>query len=172
MKFFQVVSILQKTYNIPIATHSPKGGLNHLNILLSFGADPDHIYLSHLENSINEKNFNDSISDLIKIAQTGASILLSNFGFNENGKRCIVSANIAKYLKNNGYLNKILISADSYWRWKNNQIRTREYRENQKIEKNLLYTFQHTIPVLKKLQFSDEDIHEILYVNPYNMFNF
>lgn len=171
LKFFEVASILQQKYNIPIATHSPKGALNHIKTLINFGADPNHIYLSHLENSFNEENFNNSMNNMIKVTQTGASILLSNFGFNENGKRCINSADIAKYLKDYGYLNKILISADSYWLWKNNQIKIREQRKNQKVEKNILYTFNYIIPALRKLNFSEEDIHEILYVNPYNIFN-
>lgn len=47
LRFFEAAAILQKKYKIPIATHSPRGGLDHLEILIQMGATPSRLYLSH-----------------------------------------------------------------------------------------------------------------------------
>ena len=171
MKFFETAVILHKKYQLPIATHSPFGALNHLKILLNFGADPKHVYLSHVENEVNIDNFNQSICQVKQIIEMGANVVITNFGTNDRGTRYKSSVKLLEYLKKNGFLEQALISADSNWRWKGNQLKLRDSQFNG-VEKTYSYVFEHIIPALKKVGFDEEDIKWMLINNPKRLFEF
>lgn len=171
MKFFEAAAVLQRKYKIPIATHSPFGGLEHLNILLQMGAIPEHLYLSHLENEINDKNFDSKIHDIETVMGRHANIVITNFGANDRGSRYKSSIKLMEYLKESNYLSQTLISADSNWRWKGNVLKLRDSHFNG-AEKTYSYVFDFIIPALKKVCFSDHDINQMLISNPKRIFDF
>ena len=171
LMFFEVVAILHKKYKIPIATHSPRGALNHLKTLANFGADPKHIYLSHVENEITINNFDQCITQIKQIVEFGSNIVITNFGTNERGTRYKSSIKLMSYLKENDFIKQTLISADSNWRWKGNKLKL---RDSQYIgaEKTYAYVFEYIIPSLIKIGFKDEDIRYMLIDNPKRIFEF
>ncbi len=171
MKFFEAAAVLQRKYKIPIATHSPFGGLEHLNILLQMGAIPEHLYLSHLENEINDKNFDSKIHDIETVMGRHANIVITNFGANDRGSRYKSSIKLMEYLKESNYLSQTLISTDSNWRWKGNVLKLRDSQFNG-AEKTYSYVFDFIIPALKKVCFSDHDINQMLISNPKRIFDF
>lgn len=171
MRFFEAASILQRKYKIPLATHSPCGGLEHLKILMQMGATPEHIYLSHLENEINDKNFDSAINNIKAVMDSKANIVITNFGVNDRGSRYKSSVKLMEYLKEYGFLAQTLISADSNWRWKGNVLKLRDSQFNG-TEKTYSYVFDFIIPALRKARFTDYDINQMLISNPKRIFDF
>ncbi|MDD2413264.1 MAG: hypothetical protein PHR79_10180 [Bacteroidales bacterium] len=171
MRFFEAAVILQKKYKIPIATHSPFGGLEHLKTLLQMGAIPEHIYLSHLENEIDSKNFDFKIDEIKDVINNHANIVITNFGANDRGSRYKSSIRLIEYLKKSEFLSQTLISADSNWRWKGNALKLRDSQFNG-AEKTYSYVFDFIIPALKKVRFTDHDINQMLISNPKRIFDF
>lgn len=171
MRFFEAATILQRKYKIPIATHSPYGGLEHLKILIQMGAIPEHLYLSHLENEINDKNFDSKICDIEDVMNRQANIVITNFGVNDRGSRYKSSVKLMKYLKEGNFLPQTLISADSNWRWKGNVLKLQDSQFNG-AEKTYSYVFDFIVPALEKVRFTDRDISQMLITNPKRIFDF
>lgn len=171
MKYFEVATILHNKYKIPIATHSPYGGLEHLQILIQMGANPEHLYLSHLENEISINNFDIKIQDIKTVLDNKANIVITNFGGNDRGNRYKSTIRLAEYLKENNYLSQTLISADSNWRWKSNVLTLRDSHFTG-VERTYSYVFNFIIPALKKVYFTDSDISQMLISNPKRIFDF
>ena len=171
MLFFEVVAILQRKYKIPIATHSPFGSLKHLKTLIDYGADPKYIYLSHVENEVSINNFDLSIEQVRQILELGANLVITNFGSNERGVRYKSSIKLMSYLKENNFIDQILISADSNWSWKNNKLKLRDSQYNG-VEKTYSYVFDYIIPSLINVGFNNEDIKCMLIDNPRKIFAF
>lgn len=170
-RFFETAVILQKKYNIPIATHSPCGGLNHLKILMQMGARPEHLYLSHVENEINITNFDLKIENVEKILNRQANIVITNFGTNDRGNRYKASIKLMNYLKEKGFLTQTLISSDCNWRWKGNVLRLRDDQYNG-AKKTYSYIFEFVIPALIETGFTEYDINQMLITNPKRIFDF
>lgn len=171
MRFFEAAAILQRKYKLPIATHSPHGGLEHLKILIQMGASPEHLYLSHLENEINDNNFDLKIYDIENVMMQKTNIVITNFGVNDRGSRYRNSVKLMEYLKNSGYLSQTLISADCNWRWKGNVLKLRDSQFTG-AEKTYSYVFDFIVPSLKKGGFTDYDINQMLIFNPKRIFDF
>lgn len=171
LRFFEAAVSLQKKYKIPIATHSPSGGLEHLEVLMQMGVLPEHLYLSHLENDININNFDLKLDHIKTIISKKANIVITNFGTSNKGDRYKCSINLMKFLKSNGFLDQTLISADSNWRWRNNELKLRD-SQYRGAEKTYSYVHKFIIPALKKELFTDADFYQMLVTNPKNLFNF
>jgi phosphotriesterase-related protein len=171
LRFFEVAAILQNRYKIPIATHSPHGGLEHLEILIQMGAIPSQLYLSHLENEINDKVYDAKMYTIQNIMSKQANIVLTNFGITNKSDRHKGSIKLISYLRENNYLQQTLISADSNWRWKSNILRLRD-SQFKGAEKTSSYVFDFIIPALKKAKFTDSDIGLMLINNPKRIFDF
>lgn len=171
-RFFKAAAIIQQQFHLPIATHSPHGALNHLEYLLEVGAEPKHIYISHIENEINKSNFEKIFDNVKKILSYQTSVVLTNFGSSITGSRCKNSIQLAQYIKEQGKLSQLLLSADSNWRWKGGSLKLRENHlgGSQRV---YTYVFTHIIPELKKNGgFEDSDFEHILKINPQTMFDY
>jgi phosphotriesterase-related protein len=149
-RFYEAATILHKNYRIPLATHSPSGGLEHLKVLIQMGAIPEHLYLSHLENEIDDINFDLKIHDIENVLENNANIVITNFGTNDVCSRYKNSIKLLQYLKDNSFLSQTLISADSNWRWKGNAIKLRDSHING-VKKTYSYVFDFIVPALKNL---------------------
>ena len=169
--FFETAVILQKKYKLPIATHSPHGGLEHLKILMQMGVNTEHLYLSHLENEINDSNFDSKVHEIKNVMDRKTNIVITNFGANDRGSRYKNSIKLMQYLRNNCFLSQALISADRNWQWKENILKLRDSQFNG-AEKTYSYVFEFIIPALKKVCFTDDDIDQILICNPKRIFDF
>lgn len=170
-RFFETAVILQKRYKLPIATHSPHGGLEHLKILMQMVVKTEHLYLSHLENEINDNNFGSKIYEIESVMDSKTNIVITNFGVNDKGSRYRNSIKLMEYIKNRGFLSQVLISADCNWQWKGNELKLQDSRFNG-TPKTYSYVFDFIIPALKKVCFTDNDIDQMLIYNPKNIFDF
>lgn len=169
---FNTVSILQRQYRLPIATHSPKGALSHLQELIRAGADPEHVFLSHLDKGVASKSKrSERLQEMRKILDAGAHLLFSEFGTNMvNGTRT-AAVDLIIALRNEGYIKQLLISADSNWRWRRGEIRLKS-SQFQGAPRTYDYVFSHIIPVLKAATFTSDEINEMLIRNPRRLFEF
>ena len=47
----------------------------------------EHLYLSHLENEINDNNFGSKIYEIESVMDSKTNIVITNFGVNDKGSR-------------------------------------------------------------------------------------
>lgn len=165
-KYFNVVARLSRSFEIPIATHSPKGAFEHSIYLQSLGVNMEKVFLSHAEFNVNDENFETEIYKMEQIVNSGSYLLFSKFGTSYNGKRYKTSCNVLSHFKDKRKLDRILISSDCNWKWKNYNAKF----QNGNIC-NYEYVFNYTIPGLIKKGFSDKDIKQIMIINPKKIFS-
>ena len=94
------------------------------------GVNTEHLYLSHLENEINDHNFDSKIDEIENVMNSRTNIVITNFGVSDRGSRYRNSMKLMEYLKNSGYLSQVLISADCNWRWKGNVLKLQDSQFN------------------------------------------
>ena len=167
--FFHVVGQLSIEYNLPIAVHAPKGAYNHVQSLISAGVNPEKILVAHIESSITkEEEFEKRLQEATEILKLGSYIQLADFGCTPSSKKCIKGLSFAEEIIRSGYLEQLLLSGDSTWRWKNNEFVVKEF--NHGNGKHYTYTQDFTLPMLKKIvpQFDLE--HILLHSNPKKLF--
>ncbi len=162
-KYFNVITTLQKKYNLPIATHSPKGFYSHYLYFKENKINLSKIYFCHSEFFINDNNFDDKIIQLVEIVHSGAYLLFSKFGTNYNSNRFKQTLKIVKHLIENGYINHILLSSDCNWKWKYGIPKL------QNGNNDYSYIFTYIIPGLLKAGISTNEIYQIMVINPYNL---
>ncbi len=173
-KFFTTVGILQQEHHIPIATHSPKGALSHLDCLLQAGANPEHIFFSHLDKGIaNTLDFDSRMDEVFQIMDRGAYILLCEFGSGAQGigKNYNNTIRMIEKIRNAGYINHVLLSADSSWRWKRGKIHLKGAQWGG-IPRTYEYVFRWIVPVIKSIGFTEQEIRTILVDNPKRLFEY
>jgi phosphotriesterase-related protein len=122
-----------------------------LEILHAEGVSPEAFVWTHAQN---EKD----LTTHVKAARMGAWISLD--GINEDNAEDYVK--MINNLKENNLLNKVLLSHDAGW-----------YHPGEKDGGNFRgYSalFEKLIPLLKKEKFTENEIHQLLVVNPEEAF--
>ena len=148
-KFFSVVAQLSTEYNLPIALHAPKGTYSHVCSLISAGAKPNRIFAAHIETGIASKDeYKKRMSEAVNILALGSYIQLADFGCTMTSKKGAAGVSFVSEIINRGYLNQLLLSADSCWRWKNNGFVVKEYNYGE--GKHYTYTMEHILSLLGK----------------------
>jgi phosphotriesterase-related protein len=135
---------------LTIVSHTGPGSpaFEQLDILKSEGVSPEAFIWTHAQRG--------TMDEQVKAAELGAWISLDNINDNED--------NISSYiemignLKQNGHLNRVLISHDAGWYWVG-QPGGGNFRPYTAI-------FTHLIPAMKAKGFTDEDISLIMEKNP------
>lgn len=149
-KFFSVVAQLSTEYNLPIALHAPKGTYSHVCSLISAGAKPNRIFAAHIETGIaSEDEYKKRMSEAVDILALGSYIQIADFGCTMASKKGAAGVSFVSEIINRGYLSQLLLSADSCWRWKNNEFVVKEY--NYGKGKHYTYTIEHILPLLGKV---------------------
>lgn len=169
-KFFRVVAFLSNEYGLPIAIHAPKGTLAHVEQLIEYGASPQKILAAHIENGTNtEKEYYSRLSDAKKIMDLGVYIQLADFGCTRTSQKCKRNIQFATSLIEDGYINKLLLSGDSCWRWKNNNFVVKE--SNKGVGKPYTYTVDFSLPLLEE-RFPSYNLRKVLLnKNPVSLFS-
>lgn len=173
-KFFATVAILQREYSLPIATHSPKGALSHIDYLIRVGANPEHVFCSHMDKGLSSESAAESrLLEATQVLDRGAYVLFSEFGSGHGtgGRSAVPAVDLISRLKEAGYIKQLLISADSNWRWKDGQLRLRG-PQSKGIPRTYEYVFARIVPVLERAGFSSKDINTMLITNPRRLFEF
>jgi phosphotriesterase-related protein len=138
---------------LTIASHTGPAvpAFEQLEILEKEGVAPEAFIWVH---AMNEKE----TTNLIKAAQAGAWISLDNL----NDKNIEELLKIIKILKKNKLLNKVLVSHDAGW--------YDPAKENGGVFRGYSTLFEKMIPTLREARFSEEEIQQVLVINPLKAF--
>lgn len=148
----RAAAIAHKATGLTIMSHTGPAlpAFQELEILKEEGVAPEAFIWTHASD---EKYW----ENLVKIAQMGAWVSLDKYGWDEN----YLKGEVLFYLKEQGVLNKILISHDAGW-----------YEPNQPAKAIQPYTpiFETLIPNLQAKGFTPAEIDLLLVDNPAKAF--
>lgn len=132
-----------------IASHTGPAlpAFGQLEILAREGVSPEAFIWVH---ALNEKDS----SKILRAARMGAWISLDKL----NDKNVGEHLNMIRILKENGLLNKVLISHDAGW--------YDPAKENGGPYRGYTTLFEKLVPALKNAHFTDKEINQILVINP------
>lgn len=126
-KYFTVVAKLSREYDLPIALHAPKDSIVYAQKLLEMGVRPSKLMVAHMESGIlSDDIFEKRVNEALALAQEGVYVQVADFGNKTSSKRCEMTVGFVNALIRDGYINKILVSSDSNWRWKSGEIVLRD----------------------------------------------
>jgi phosphotriesterase-related protein len=166
--FFRAAAKVHRTTGVPILTHTTDGtmGPEQVKLLISQGADPKKILISHMGSSLN-------IDYHLQTLSEGVSISFDQWGIEELDNIPPENARIELLLKllSKGYVDQIMLSNDSVWYWLGRPLNPDEY--HRKLIKNwhTTYLFEGIIPRLEQRGVTKEEIETILIDNPRKFFS-
>ncbi len=151
-KLARAAAIAHKATGLTIMSHTGPAlpAFQQLDILKEEGVSPEAFIWTHASN---EKDW----ENLVKVAHMGAWISLDKYGWDED----YLKGEILVYLKEQGVLDKILISHDAGW-----------YEPSQPAKAIQPYTpiFETLIPNLKANGFTAAEVDLLLVKNPAKAF--
>lgn len=164
-KFMRAVGRLSTMYNLPVALHAPFSTYGHSIHLMECGVAPSKLMIAHIENGISkEEELLARTKHAIDLAALGCYIQLSDFGSGPTTQKCKKALSLFDELINAGFINSILISSDSNWRWKNAKPVLRNSSQYS-AGRRFTYALSHTMPLLNiRTEKAARDI--FLYRNP------
>jgi phosphotriesterase-related protein len=135
---------------LTIVSHTGPGSpaFEQLEILKREGVSPEAFIWTHAARGTKEEQ--------VKAAEMGAWISLDNVS--DNAENISYLIEMIGYLKQQGHLDRVLISHDAGWYWVG-QPGGGNFRPYTAI-------FTHLIPAMKEKGFTDEDISQIMEKNP------
>lgn len=151
-RLVRAAALTHKATGLTIMSHSGPAvpAFQELDILREEGVSPEAFIWTHASD---EKDW----SQLVIAAQLGAWVSLDKYGWNED----YLKGDVLLYLKEQGVLNKVLISHDAGWY---------DPQKPDKTPKPYTTIFEKLIPNLKAKGFTDDDIDQILIKNPAKAF--
>jgi phosphotriesterase-related protein len=174
MMTFRAAARVQKATGVPIATHACSGGREQFDFLVRHGADPNHLNFAHIET---ESGWNKGISrdqfasDFLNIVKGGGYLLFNNFSC-EFYTPYVDMVYLIKYFCDKGYSDRILISEDCNWEWKNGrQVFEGSEEHPEASKRTYAYLLTHEVPMMRKSGFTDKEIETFLVHNPRNFFS-
>lgn len=164
-KAFRAAARASKRTGCPIITHSdPTGwavtnvGKNQLDILLSEGADPSRIMLGHICGTAN-------LAYLLELVKRGCFIAFDRVG--AGGAADEVRAASVAALCGAGYASHVLLSMDHQSVW----FPARPSRMGAQ-RKNFSTLHETFLPRLRSAGVKDNDVEQMLVINPRNLLGF
>ncbi len=167
-KVFRAAARVQKATGCPIATHTG-GAMEQFNLLVKTGAQPNRIFLSHVDVGRKGKP-----GDLLTIAKEGGYLEVDTFG----QEFYTPWSDLGSFLRafcDAGFGNKMFISIDSNWHWENGKkifegAGPPNFDPNAE-RRTFAYMMTDAVPLLLKSGFSKAEIHTFLVDNPRNYFS-
>jgi phosphotriesterase-related protein len=173
-KAFRAAARVQKATGVPIATHACTGAREQFDLLVSSGADPNHLNFAHIET---ESGWKKGISreqfaaDFLSIVKEGGYLLFNNFSC-EFYTPWADMVYLLRYYCDQGFAHRILISEDCNWEWKNNsQVFEGSEEHPEASARTYAYFLSHEVPMMLKSGFTKEEIETFLVHNPCNFFS-
>jgi phosphotriesterase-related protein len=160
VKIITAAALTNQQTGLVIASHTGPDGpaFEQISVLQSYGVDPSRFIWVHAQGGSLEGN--------LRAAKLGAWVSLDNVNLNlQKGSEYGVAwyANRISELKEAGYLNRVLISHDAGW--------YKPGEDNGGSFRGFTGIFTALVPALRELGFTDEDINQILEINPRNAFS-
>jgi phosphotriesterase-related protein len=150
-RVFRAAALAQQQTGVAISTHTTRWGtlaLEQIAMLREFGADMQKVIIGHLGDRI-------SVQHLLPIAEQGVHLEIDNIGYTDYQPEWVRADNVAALCKE-GFVEKVLLSEDICL------LKHLRYQGG----KGYGYLLEVFIPLLKERGVSDEQIHQMLVLNP------
>lgn len=166
-RFASAAIRLSNKYSLPIAYHCPFNTYANFCKLLEMGINPTRLMICHYENQYSRIMKSDYLRQAVEIASIGSYLQLSDFGTKASSQKSKYAVDLLKNLVDNGLTEKVLLSSDCNWTWKEGlpQIKTGN------MELGYRYLFEYTLPLLRRNGIDDKVINLILKTNPQHFMN-
>jgi phosphotriesterase-related protein len=174
IKVMRAAARVQRETGVPICTHACEGARSQFDVLTGAGADPERIYMSHVEAEFGweGRSLKEEAKYLEAIAQEGGSLYFNNFCFEFDTPHEDLMY-LIHYLCDQGYEKRVLFGIDANFRFdENGSIYWEAQREHPETAvRDYAYTYTGAIPLMRRWGFGDEHFHTFLEENPKQMFS-
>jgi phosphotriesterase-related protein len=165
---------LQAKSGVPICTHACEGARSQFDHLIKAGADPERIYMSHVEAEFGweGRNVQEEAKYLEAICKEGGSLYFNNFEFEFDTPHEDMMY-LMHYLCDKGYAHRVLFGMDSNFRFddEGNPYWEAEQEHPETGVRNYAYTYTGAIPLMRRWGFTDLHFHTFLVENPRRLFS-
>jgi len=172
-KAFRGAARVQKTTNIPIATHC--GPIHEeSDVLVKTGANPRWLFLSHVDMGLHAGYTRKHLVEMLSsIAREGGNLEFDTFGLpSYTPWNDLVF--ILRSLCDAGFEHQLFISIDCNWTWidgkKVLESADRPQPDPDASRRTYAYTITDAVPELLKAGFIAKDVHKFLIENPRRFF--
>jgi len=167
-KFFKAGAKVQQETGVPLLTHTTEGTMapEQAELLLSEGADPGKILISHMGSCLN-------IDYHLQTLASGVSISFDQWGIEELDNIPPEKDRIELLLEllSRGYVDQIMLSNDSVWHWLGRPLNPDERHRKLIANWHTTYLFEGILPLLEKRGVTKAQIETILVENPRRFFS-
>jgi len=150
-RVFRAAALAQQQTGVAISTHTTRWGtlaMEQIAMLREFGADMQKVIIGHLGDRI-------SVQHLLPIVEQGVYLEIDNIGYIDYQPEWVRADNVAALCKE-GFAEKVLLSEDICL------LKHLKYQGG----KGYGYLLEVFVPMLKERGVSDEQIHQMLVINP------
>ncbi len=155
-RVFRASALAQARTGVVISTHTTRWGtlaLEQIAMLEEFGADLSRVIIGHLGDRV-------GVHHLLPIAEKGVYMEVDNIGYLDYQPEYVRADNVASLVKE-GFVDRVLLSEDIC------MLNHLQYTGG----KGYAYIFDVFLPLLKERGVTDEQIHQMMVVNPSNAFS-
>jgi phosphotriesterase-related protein len=155
-RVFRAAALAQAQTGVAITTHTTRWGtlaLEQIAMLEEFGADLSRVIIGHLGDRV-------GVNFLLPIAEKGVFLEVDNIGYLDYQPEYVRADNVADLVKA-GFTNRILLSEDIC------MLNHLKYTGG----KGYGYLLEVFIPLLRERGVTDEQIHQMMVINPASVFS-
>lgn len=155
-RVFRASALAQARTGVVITTHTTRWGtlaLEQIAMLEEFGADLSRVIIGHLGDRV-------GVKFLLPIAEKGVYLEVDNIGYLDYQPEWVRADNVAALVKA-GFTNRVLLSEDIC------MLNHLKYTGG----KGYGYIFEVFLPLLRERGVTDEQIHQMMVINPANAFS-
>lgn len=165
---------VQRETGVPICTHACEGARSQFDVLVGAGADPERIYLSHVEAEFGweGRTLQEEARYLEAIAREGGTLYFNNFCFEFDTPHEDLMY-LMHYLCDKGYAHRVMFGIDANYRFDDDgNVWWEAQKEHPETGvRDFAYTYTGAIPLMRRWGFTDEHFHTFLVENPRRMFS-
>ena len=155
-RVFRASALAQAKTDVVITTHTTRWGtlaMEQIAMLEEFGADLSRVIIGHLGDRVGVKN-------LLPIAEKGVYLEIDNIGYLDYQPEYVRADNAAALVKE-GFVDRVLLSEDIC------MLNHLKYTGG----KGYGYLLEVFVPMLRERGVTDEQIHEMMVINPARAFS-
>lgn len=155
-RVFRASALAQQKTGVAITTHTTRWGtlaMEQIAMLEEFGADLSRVIIGHLGDRI-------GVHHLLPIAAKGVYLEVDNIGYLDYQPEYVRADNVAGLVKE-GFVSQVLLSEDIC------SLKHLKYLGG----KGYGYIFEVFLPLLRERGVTEEQIHQMMVVNPARVFS-
>jgi len=164
----------QQQTGVPICTHACAGAANQFDLLVESGADPQRIYMSHVEAEFGweGRTLKQQADHLCQIAQRGGSFFFNNLEFQFDTPHEDLMY-LMHTLADRGYAHRILFGMDTNFTVDPQGVIWLEAQQEhpETAVRTYVYTLTGARALMQRWGFTDADFRIFLLENPRRMFS-